>query len=253
MMNLNPSDGRSASEIEMMRVYPKVQDPIAVTFTPTTVIASWFNDSNNFQHLTRPANSEFKSYYKSTVENYKNGMFQDDRPYTPLEDGSTDDLKAMFALDLIPLTAYLTERLGHEPRYLYLVLPSVFNRAVGKVGTQSLNDINGSYADNGLANTAMDSPWGFFEGSKLGRALNRWCDCCKPEEEYRPNMVLVLEYEKDYLFAFLHEIDPDIGVPVHDHVEFSRELGERDSKVSQSCDNQGVGAETYHDRLSQTS
>jgi hypothetical protein len=240
-MSLDPSDHRNEAELERLRPHPKVQDPVAITFTPTTVIASWFNESNEFEYLTQPASPEFQSHYKITVDNYKTDMFQDDGPP---EDGSTDDLKAMFAQDFVPLTARLTERLGHEPRYLSLVLPSVCKHAIGNAGRQALDDINGSFPQIWSASSAMAFPWGFFEGSKLGREFISG-SYSEPGKEYRPNMVLVLEYEQDYLFALVHEIDGDMGVPVDDHVEFSRGLGERYSNVSQS----GVGVETYHGRL----
>jgi hypothetical protein len=186
------------------------------------VIASWFNDPNDFEYLTRPASPEFKDYYNITVTTYKDGAFQDDRCHNAFEDGGSDDLKAMFALDFVPLTADLTERLGLEPRYLSLFLPSVFERVVVYVGRQALMDVSDSHPMTGLANQAMGLPWGFFERSKLGREPPRW-SYSEPELEYRPNLVLILEYEPDYLFAFLYEVEPEMeSTFVPEHAEFSR-------------------------------
>jgi hypothetical protein len=262
-MSLDPSDLRNEGELEIFRVHPKVQDPIGVTFTPTTVITSWFDDSNKFEYLTRPASPEFKRYYDTTVTNYKGRTFQDDRPHwNALSDGSKDDLKAMFALDFVPLTADLTERLGHEPTYLSLFLPSAFDRTIVDVGRQALKDINGSHPVTGLANQVMGLPWGVFEGSKLEREPPRW-SYSEPELEYRPNLVLILEYETDYLYAFLHEVEPEMKPTiVVEYTEFSRKLGERFCKVSQPCalvcvvgiradgGPQNVGAETYDEDMS---
>jgi hypothetical protein len=93
-------------------------------------------------------------------------------------------------------------------------------------------DINNSHPMTGLANQAMGLPWGFFKGSKLGREPPRW-SYSETELEYRPNLVLILECEQDYLFAFLHEVDPELEPTfANEHVEFSRELGERFRNVS---------------------
>jgi hypothetical protein len=198
-MSLDPSDYRNEAELEMSRVHPKVQDPIGVTFTPTAVIAYWFNDANELEYLTQPASPKVRGLYEITIENNRNGI------YNTFEYGNTDDLKAMFLLDFVPLTVELTERLGHEPRYLSLFLSSVFDRAILNVGRQALKDTNNSHPMTGLANQAMGLPWGFFEGSKLGRKLPSW-KYSEPKLEYRPNLVLVLEYEPDYLFAFSHNL-----------------------------------------------
>jgi hypothetical protein len=126
--SLDSWSSRSFRELyESMR--PRTPDAIGLAFTPINLIASWIDTAGSLQILKQPVNSEYRQLYESIVEGF---IYEDDYYYSRFSNDDEGDLMTMFELNFSPITSALAERLGHEPTYTALFLPTVFG-ALGLV------------------------------------------------------------------------------------------------------------------------
>ncbi|KAF1839802.1 hypothetical protein BDW02DRAFT_10970 [Decorospora gaudefroyi] len=194
------------------------------------IIASRYTASGSLEVVKQPTTPEFKQYYDDIVRDYETPT-EEDNPGDKKE-----DIMATLKNALAPLTATLTEKLGHTPIYVSLFLPSVFKsqkhyahvRALYDNETMHLNHMTRHQA----ASVAMCSCWGFANGKDIGGG---WWDPGTQDQ------ILVLEYEQDYLLASLHDLEWSMPF-FADFEHFSRECGERYHE-------QQGDTETYTERL----
>jgi hypothetical protein len=67
---MDPSGLTPGREYELHRVYPNLKDPIGLTFTPTTIIASWFTASVSLEFERHPTIFKFSNCYHKTARDY---------------------------------------------------------------------------------------------------------------------------------------------------------------------------------------
>jgi hypothetical protein len=94
-------------------LHPPIEDPVGLAFTPSTVIASWYNPSGSIEVMKEPITPTFKTKYQKTLHDYD--ATTEGNRYKPIPEQDLDDLTAVFNEAIAPLTAILTERLGHTP------------------------------------------------------------------------------------------------------------------------------------------
>jgi hypothetical protein len=176
-----------------MGVYLRAHGLIGLTFTLTTIFASWYTASKTFEVEKHDTSLEFKKYYHETVRDCHPGPIS----YAGLPD--EDRVERIFREAIAPLTKKLTDRLGHAPDYRTLFLPSVFGKRVGLVSRNAL--LPDHAIIDGSHNKAMCSAWRFYQGENLGREPHE-CNDSGPR-----NVILVLEYNYDYLFACTNQLD----------------------------------------------
>ncbi|KAH7388822.1 hypothetical protein BKA66DRAFT_558755 [Pyrenochaeta sp. MPI-SDFR-AT-0127] len=127
----------------------------------------------------------------------------------------------MFQKAVAPITERLSKQLGHMPEYTTLFIPSIFDYNVRDAAASA---VFGDYFDRavrpGWTREATCPGFGFLEGKNLGR---------KPEEcvDGGPvNVILVFEYENDYLYAWLMEVEFELQTYPVILKEICKECGE---------------------------
>jgi hypothetical protein len=138
----------------------------------------------------------------------------------------------MFRKEIIPVTQSLHKQLGHVPIYSFLFLPLVFNQGLRLPASDAIlpgydEDVN---IGCDLSSRAACYGFGFLECKHLGRAPEN-CDD-GPDGNGLLNFVLLLEYEKDYLYAWLKEVSFELGVYYTQQIKFCKECGDRFRQVS---------------------
>ncbi|KAF1848103.1 uncharacterized protein K460DRAFT_308018 [Cucurbitaria berberidis CBS 394.84] len=146
----------------------------------------------------------------------------------------------MFKHAIAPLTATLSQQLGHKPEYAALFLPSVLDDEIRRAGIDAIKEdlpnLDQRPIKWGPSHMAMCQGWEFLEGKYLSRPL----DQCNDDGPI--NLILVLEYEESYLWAYLKEVDWDARVFPTCLERFGKECGERYRE--------DIGADAYHERVS---
>jgi hypothetical protein len=175
----------------------------ALTFTPTSILASRFNASGDIEVTKHPASLEYQAYYHDTTRLYDtcNRHSPNDRTTTT----------SKFRRAIAPVTESLGKQLGHTPDYAAIFLPAVFDhstllgaRAALFCGNRLVSAIDYAHSHR----VAADA-FGFLEGKYVGpvpdigdTVFDRYGNFERPDP-----LFLVLEYEKDYLSVGLHAVD----------------------------------------------
>ena len=148
---------------------PGVKGAIGVTFTPTTIIAAWFDPSETLQHLQVPASPAYQTFYATTLEKYNEGRDEKVHKDTSISVGDSGDLEAMFTQAMTPLTTVLTERLGRQPTYLCVSLPSAFGKSIISLAARTLATLNDPSRPlrSGSNSKAMGLPCNLFDKKTL--------------------------------------------------------------------------------------
>lgn len=196
-----------------------LESPYGLAFSPSTVIASRFNSSGNIELMKYSLGDEYQTYFQHAVQQYGSPM---DR------NRDMSSAVSIFQKAIGPVTKSLSEQLGQMPEYAALFIPSIFD---WKVRNAAVSAVFGDHLDRairpGWAREATCPGYRFLEGENLGRRLEECVD------EGPENMILVLEYENDYLYAWLMEVEFELQTyPVHLQ-EICKECGERFRDVSQ--------------------
>jgi hypothetical protein len=167
-----------------------------LTFSSTTITASRFVSADAVNLTRFPITNEYQDFYRYET--------------------------------MRPMVNNLTEQLSYAPEFSAISLPSVLRRdswygATGAVFGES------EYVTK-LSTTHQAACWayGFLEGRNLGRAL----DDCK--EDGPENYILVLEFEAEYLYAWLVNVAFELGAYWDDEKKFCERCGEKFRKVRAS-------------------
>lgn len=198
-----------------------------ITFTPTNIIASRLGIDGSVELIKHPASHEDRSFFQDTIRNIDRSRDRDD--YTavnePIETNATID---MFRNAIAPVNNRLQSQLGLKPTYASLFLPSIFHNSVISAAATAIlpayeENINTRHGPHRLA--ALYG-FHFLEGKNIGRAPDECDDYC-PEI-----IVLLLEYERDYVYAWLMIVDVELGVYYPQAKKLRVECGERYREVS---------------------
>ena len=170
------------------------------------------------RHPTTPA---FTAWYFEIV-----------RDYQVLPDGvygaepDQDRMNSICQEAIAPLTEKLVQRLGHDPVYRTMSIPSVCS---GMARWAIRKALEPQYVIGAAHDTHMCSAWSFYAGENLGR---------QPDEcnEFGPrNVVLVLEYAKEYLRICVNELWWELHPGfIYEKEVFRKDLGTKRLEVSQS-------------------
>ena len=201
-----------------LSVQNDLTSPFALTFGPSSISSSRYNASGSIEIIRHPVTEEYNEYYKSAIDNF--GAKNED------ESSAT----AMFSRAIAPVTEYLTKHTGHKPDYTTLFVPSTFHYITRYAASLALFS---EYPDDwptkmGPSHQAACQGYGFLEGRNLGRPLE---DCV---DEGPLNLILVLEYEADYLYAWIVEVEFEFGTFPQHFERFSKECGEHAREVSRA-------------------
>jgi hypothetical protein len=177
----------------------------ALTFTPTSILASRINASGSIEVTKHAASLEYQAYYYSTIRLHDTCL-----RHSP-EDRTI--ITSIFRRTIAPVTESLGKQLGHAPDYAAIFLSVVFDSdsvyAAGLV-LRPDDDSRVTYAINHAHSRRIAADaFGFLEGNyvgsvpDIGDTLSERFEKC--EDAYP--LILVLEYEKQYLSAGVHTLD----------------------------------------------
>ena len=198
-----------------------LESPFAITFTQTTVIASRYNASGSVELTKQPLSLEYQEYYRDAVRHFDAHNESDE----PRETKSSTEF--MFHDAVVPVTESLSRQLGYTPEYAAFFVPSIFGLTDIRAAAKGvLGDFGERPARPGRSRDATCHGFGFLEGRNLGRAPEEYVD------EGPLNLIVVLEYEKDYLYAWLMEVEFELQVYPRLLNDICEECGERYSRVS---------------------
>jgi hypothetical protein len=191
------------------------ESPFAISVSPTTIYASRYNASDSIEILKYPTTEAFRDYYKSLVFNF--GAPIDDQ-----RDMHTDEI--IINSTLKPAIEAWEKQLGGKnfPDVHAFFISSVFDWTFR---TPAAEVVFPPYtperaSKEGPAEQAAYAAYDFNECRNLGRRIE---EC---NEDGPVNLILTLEYEREYLYIWVHVVDFEMGIcPVH-RERFIRELGE---------------------------
>jgi len=185
-----------------------------LTFTPTTIIASRFVSANIVNLTKFPTTAAYRDFYLHEV--YATGA--------SLRDTNDADFRSIANEAIRPLVDSLTEQLGYAAEFTALSLQSVVRRyfwsgvVAAVFGPDYITKLRATQS-------AACHAYGFLEGRILGRTPE---EC---NEEGPENYVLVLEFEADYMYAWLMEVAFDLGNYATDRNKFCEMYGEKYRQV----------------------
>jgi hypothetical protein len=198
-----------------------------LTFTPTSIIASRINANEVIEIIRYPTSTHYLSFYRNTIRNirqhqdlYDNPAFRETKEY--------NTTVSLFRSAIAPVTHNLHNRLGLKPTYASLFLPSIFHSNVISAASTAILPAweEGIETMHGPHRRAALYDYHFLEGKHIGPAPEECDDYC-PE-----SLVLLLEYEKEYLYVWLIVVDPELNVYYTQAKEVCVECGEGLRKVS---------------------
>lgn len=205
------------------------ESPYGLTFTPSTLVASRFNASGSIELAVSPLGSDYHTFYQNAVQRF-------DQPSHDEQFGDRNQTESIFQNAIKPLTEQLREQLGYTPEYTAFFFPSVFRPAIRHTAIAGLlGGLPNRPVKDGRASQAVGLAYGFLEGRNLGRDLEQ----CNDEGPL--NLILVLEYERNYLYAWLLEVVFEFGFCAAEQDRFCKECGETFREVSVECIPHHVG------------
>lgn len=195
------------------------ENPYSLTFTPITLVASRFNASGSIELAKTSLGPEYHEFYQNAVQHF-------DQPTNDQQISDRSKAELMFRTAVEPLTEQLSKRLGHAPEYAALFFPSVFSFATRQAAVAGvLGDHRDRPMKDGRTSQATCQGYGLLQGKNLGRDPGQFND------EGALNLVIVLEYEKDFLYAWLLEVAFGLGVCPADQDQFCKGCSEQSRQV----------------------
>lgn len=179
----------------------------SLTFTSTIIHASRFNASGSIEITRHPASLEYQAYLHNTLRTYQPGA----TARLGIADRDRDHATSIFRQAIVPVTEILGRKLGYTPEYAAIFLPAVFS--LGQV--DAAGEAVFPYEDNRIAYAITHTQsrrialnaLGLLEGKHVGPMPANLND---RDYNLEPDpLVLVLEYEKGFLAAGVHEVDWD--------------------------------------------
>jgi hypothetical protein len=187
----------------------------ALTFTPTSILASRFNASGHIEVTRHPASLEYQAYYQDTIR-----LYDTCTRHSPEERTTTTSI---FRRAIAPITESLGKQLGHTPDYATIFLPAVFDSDTVYTASLVLRPDDGcrvTYAINHAhSHRIAADALGFLKGKYVGPVpdigetrFERWGKSTEPDP-----LFLVLECEKEYLSVGVHTVDWEQLILFMDH------------------------------------
>ncbi|KAF1358551.1 hypothetical protein EJ07DRAFT_123746 [Lizonia empirigonia] len=175
---------------------------------------------------TNPLGPAHEAIYHDAVEHF------DTQPTKP---GNLSHA-TVFLEAIKPMTESLEKQLGHPPVYKSLFVLSIFHSTVRDAAEGILTEDQLDQPFRlGWAREATCPGYGFLECRNLGRTREECVDGGPV------NLIIALEYEKEYLYAWLMEVEFELQTYPAMHSGFCRECGERNSA--------SIGTQQYKQRV----
>jgi hypothetical protein len=191
------------------------ESPFAISVSPTTVYASHFNAANAIEILKYPTTKAFHDRYKMLVLTF--GAPNDDQHNMHRE-------QLIINSTLKPAIKAWADQLGLEqfPDVNAFFISSVFDWTFR---TPAAELVFPPYtperaSKEGPAQQAAYAAYGFLECRDLGRRIE---EC---NEDGPTNLILTLEYEKEYLYVWVQSVEFEMGICPVLRKRFVRALGE---------------------------
>jgi hypothetical protein len=186
-----------------------------LSFSATTVTASRFNTAGSIEMTVFPASPDYQTFYRDAVRKFQKSAIEVDKA----------DIRSMFEHDIQPITESLNIQLGHQPEYATVFLPAVFDTKTILAAKDAIYS-NGTYGTMvAISRKAACYGYGFLEGKNLGRPISE-CNEDGPE-----SLVLLFDYQKEYLYVWLMWVTFELGVYSANKEEFCRQCGEEQREV----------------------
>lgn len=198
-----------------------------LTFTPTNIIASRFDANDVIEIMRYPTSTQYLLFYRNTIQN----IGKDEDIYESRKFHETKEYNAtvsLFRNAIAPVTHNLHNKLGLKPIYASLYLSSIFHSNVVSAAADAILPAweEGIETRYGTHRGAALYDYHFLEGKHI-RPAPEECDGYCPE-----SLVLLLEYEEEYLYVWLIVVDPEINSYFTQAKEICVECGEGTRKVS---------------------
>lgn len=182
-----------------------------LSFSSTTIVASRFNSTESIELTAIPASSGYRNLYTQAVYRYQTS-----------DDVIIDEVSVEFIFEstVVPIIDILTKQTGQAPEIATLFLPSIIDWKTRSVAAKAV------FANVQYATRAAPSHhvacygYGFLEGKNLGRTKHE-CNDNAPN-----NLVLLFEYESEYIHAWLVEVEFELGVYYPQQEKICKECGE---------------------------
>jgi hypothetical protein len=202
------------------------ESPFGITFSPSAAYASQFNSSRLIEFEQYPISSEYQAYYDNVINSH--GVREEKRSFDHHESASHMSAVFVFRQITSPIITSLKKRLGHDPMYATLFIPSIFNDETREAAVEAIFPVNllKLATKYGATQVAAGHAYDFLGCKRLNRALE---EC---NDDGPPSLVLLLEYEKDYMCAFVKEVAFWLGTCLVASKEICVECGERYRDVS---------------------
>lgn len=202
-----------------------LEGPYGLLFSPSSISASRINSSGFLEITKHPAGREYLDYYNDFVHNIKLSN-SDPRGLQQLLD--PEQAAEIFRKDIKKVTNTLLSSSGHAPEYATVFIPSIFNSDVHQAALQALV-ADGENANDlfnfGPFHKACSHAFDFLDGKQIGRTVE------ERNDDSILTIILVLEYEKEYLHIGTTEIVWERESFAHDRAEICLECGEQYRKV----------------------
>lgn len=181
-----------------------------LSFGATNVVASRFNSTGMVELTLFPASSEYRNLYTQAVH------------YFQVSDDEINEanMKSAMEVSVESIIEGLTSQIGQEPEIATLFLPSVFDWKMRSAATDAIFSEAQHATVVGSTRRAACYGFDFLQGKNLGRPISE-CNDSGPK-----SLVLLLEYEKEYLYAWLVEVEFELGVYSPEKDRICKECGE---------------------------
>jgi hypothetical protein len=191
--------------------------------------ASRFSISGIVEVTLYPASPEYQAYYRTAVLHAVES--RDDRHasnYTASAEHK--NTVAMFRKETVPNHPELTQAARSSVYLCVAVSLPVFSADTRRSASDAIlphyeDDVN---TCEGLSSRAACYAFGFLECQNLGRAPEE----CRDDGDGPLSSVLLLEYEEDYLWAWLQDVDFELGNPWTHLEKLCKGCGDRFRQVS---------------------
>jgi hypothetical protein len=196
---------------------PNLESRFGVSFSASKIIVSRFNSSGSIELTTFPVSSEYQKYYHDALQKVDASEHSDDI--------DEPKVKSIFRNSIRPITESFRQRLGHNPEYASLFLPSIFNIPTTIAAREVIFENTTYTTKSGGHRVAACWPYDFLKGKNVGRPAHE-CNDDGPN-----NLIFVLEYEEEYMYAWLFFVEYELGVYQTWHTGFCKDCGEKHRQV----------------------
>jgi hypothetical protein len=196
--------------------------PHAITLAPSSILASQVTRSGEIKVSRFPAGDKYTAYVDDALVHYGRIL---NRPVRPAKEDKDVGAITIIHDAVEGVSRGLSATLGYEPAFAALIVPSVFNDSSTVAASLALFP-NGRLGKDGpkklgYVSSAASFAYQLHRCENLGRTP---AEC--EDMDTLDNLVLVVEYQKQYLQVDLVEVDSKEEVFPTIHKKLSKEFGE---------------------------